>query len=562
MTNENLTLSNPQSIYSKKLLLLAIVISLVIMSVCLLAASRTTLWDRDEPRFARAAVEMLNSHKYLIPTFNDELWADKPVLTYWAQALGITLFGTNAFACRFFSAIGAAITCFLVFIIGKRLMDAKTALWAMCILATSIMMLAIGTLATADAVTIPFTVGAMAFFIYGKSSGMRVYQVILLGIALGIGILAKGPIGLMPMPVIVVYLFLNRRNLNIRKYILQVSISLAIGIFVFALWAIPVNIETGGEFLRVFIGHHVIDRALTPFEHHGGNRLLYLFYYVPMVIAGFFPWTMFLPGAFSALWAGRLSNSSLRALMLAWIIPIFIIMSLAATKLPHYILFIWPALALTTAGIINAAKQGTLAQVDIIWLRRGNWFFVPVAFGISSALIIAPWFVQIPGLKLAGFAAGLVLLIFSVRACVLQFKSRFTTSAVTILVGTIVFEILLGIIVLPKLEYIKISPFIAKDINAKTAQNVPVASYKFNEPSLNFYVGRKIEQLDNEESVLSWIKNQELAVLIIPSDILEDIRQRNGFLPFYEISLKKGYNYSKGKPVTVVAVVCGKESTQ
>ncbi len=187
MINENLTLSSRQTDYTKKTWLFAAIFSLGIMVFCLLAASRTTLWDRDEPRFARSAVEMLNSHKYLVPTFNDELWADKPVLTYWAQALGITLFGANAFACRFFSAIGAAITCFLVFVIGKRLLGEKTGIWAMCILATSAMMLSIGTLATADAVTIPFTIGAMAFFVYGKSSGMRIYQVILLGVALGFG---------------------------------------------------------------------------------------------------------------------------------------------------------------------------------------------------------------------------------------------------------------------------------------------------------------------------------------------------------------------------------------
>ena len=556
----NITSLNHEVSYDQKAWLKAIVIALTIMGVCLLVASRTTLWDRDEPRFARSAVEMIDSGKYLIPTFNGELWADKPVLTYWAQALAINIFGSNAFACRFFSAIGAAITCFFVFVIGKHLFDTKTALLAMCILGTSVMMLAIGTLATADAITIPFTIGAMTLFIYGASSGMRTYQVILIGLALGLGILAKGPIGLMPLPVIAVYLLLNRKNLDIRKYILQVTAALAIGFGVFAIWAIPVNMATGGEFLRVFVGHHVIDRALTPFEHHGGNMLLYLFYYIPIVIAGFFPWTMFLPGAISALWAGRLVGPAGRALLLAWIIPILIIMSLAATKLPHYILFIWPALSLASAAIIRAAQQGKLAQADIVWLRRGNWFFVPIGFGMSSALIIGPWFVHIPGLKLAGLAAGMVLLIISFWACVLQFRSKFTTSAIVILSGIVVFEILLGTTVLPTLEYIKIPPSIAKDINAKTASDVPVASYKFNEPTLNFYIGRKIEQLGSEESVVSWIQAHKLSVLIIPSDNLVNIVQHNKDMKINEISSKDGYNYSKGKKVKVVAVLCSEES--
>jgi hypothetical protein len=187
--------------------------------------------------------------------------------------------------------------------------------------------------------------------------------------------------------------------------------------------------------------------------------------------------------------------------------------------------------------------------------------FVPVAFGLTSMLIIAPWFVQIPGLKLTGFASGIILLIVSIRACVLQFRSRFTDSAITIMGGTIIFEIILGVAVLPKLEYIKISPSIARDINAKTASDVPVASYKFNEPSLNFYVGRKIEQL-NGKSVLSWMQNQKQSVLIIPSDIFDKLRQGNRDLIFSEISSKKGYNYSKGDPLTVIAVLLGKEGSQ
>ncbi|MEN6387016.1 MAG: glycosyltransferase family 39 protein, partial [Phycisphaerales bacterium] len=140
---------------------LAIIILLLIAGVYLFAAKQTTLWDRDEPRFARASVEMINSGNYLIPTFNGKLWLDKPILTYWCQAAAMKIFGQTEFACRFFSAIGTALSCFFVFLIGKRLCNADTGFWALGIVSTTLMMFAIGTLATSDGVTIPFTAGAM-----------------------------------------------------------------------------------------------------------------------------------------------------------------------------------------------------------------------------------------------------------------------------------------------------------------------------------------------------------------------------------------------------------------
>ena len=79
--------------------------------------------------------------------------------------------------------------------------------------------------------------------------------------------------------------------------------------------------------------------------------------------------------------------------------PIFIVMTLAATKLPHYIVFIWPAMALAVGGTIVAAKQDGLTERDRMWLRRGVWFFGLFAIVTTLVLMIGPWFVEIPGLR-------------------------------------------------------------------------------------------------------------------------------------------------------------------
>jgi len=428
----------------------------------------------------------------------------------------------------------------------------------MVILASTLMMLCIGTAATADAVLLPFMVAVMAVFVKAAGSKMYVSHIILMGFALGLGMLTKGPIGLFPIPVIAVTLWLNKgAKAGAWRCLWQVGAALVIGGLIFIAWAIPANNATQGQFLRVFIGRHVLTRAIRPMEHHGGNFLLYLPYYLIVIIAGFFPWTMHLPGTVSALVGRRVGGQYCRALLIGWVVPIVIIMTLAATKLPHYVLFIWPALALAVAGTIVAAQQNKLSAGDRIWLRRGIWFFGPLAITGALVLMIAPWFLEIPGLRWSGLASGIVLSIMAVIAIRQQRADRPQASAKVLLVGMLVFQIPFLFGVLPAVERVKISPPIARAIKEKTAKEIPVATYKYAEPTLNFYIGRRIEPLGSEEAVVAWARRPQPGVLIIPKDVLAAIQQRYGSLPLDEIASKRGFNYSKGTILEVLALICG-----
>lgn len=130
----------------------ALVTAALALGLYLFANSRTSLWDRDEPSYARAAVEMRESGNYLVPTFNGQTWTDKPVLFWWLMAGAIGIFGTSEFACRFWSALGMAASCLVVFAVGKCLLDATVGLWAMLILASSPMSIGTGTLAIMDSI--------------------------------------------------------------------------------------------------------------------------------------------------------------------------------------------------------------------------------------------------------------------------------------------------------------------------------------------------------------------------------------------------------------------------
>ena len=533
----------------------AFLIVLCITGIYLFSTTRSSLWDRDEPRFTRAVVEMLESGSYLVPTFNGEVWPDKPPLLYWIMSVPIRLLGPTEFACRFFGVIGSGLACVLTFFIGRRLLGKEAGLWAMVILASNLLMLFVGSAATSDAVLLPFNVAAIAIFALSIGSKMRLSHAVAIGCILGLAMLTKGPIGLMPLPAIAAILWFDRKTrTNFWRDGLLMGVSLIIGFLIFAAWAIPANISTDGEFLRVFVGRHIINRALRPMENHGGNFLLYLPYYLPVIIVGFFPWTLHLPGAISAVSGGRIGGKNGRILLLSWIVPAFIIMSLAATKLPHYILFIWPAIALAVAGLITA-QQDSLTVRDKIWLRRGTWFFGSIAIPMGLGLVIGPWFLRMPGLYWSGTTAGVILLVMAVLAIRYQESNRPQFSTKVLLVCMLVFEIPVLFGILPAIEKIKISPEIAAAVNAGTDKDVPVAAYKYREPTLNFYIGRKIESLGTQEEVAAWAKRPGPGVLIIPQSKLDEVQQNYGDLGLDKIASKNGYNYSKGKTLEVVALI-------
>ncbi|MBN1508631.1 MAG: glycosyltransferase family 39 protein [Sedimentisphaerales bacterium] len=538
----------------------AAIAAAVIFAGYLSLGSRTTLWDRDEPRFARAAVEMLESGNYLVISFNGETWPDKPVLTYWLMALAIRVLGPTELACRLFGILGTALTCVATFYIGYRLLDGRVGLWAMLILASTLQTLMIGAAATSDAILLPFTIGAMAVFSGASQTGVRPAHAIAIGLATGLAMLVKGPMGLMPALAILTILLLERKDPKVRPASFAwIGASIILGGIVFLSWAVPSSRATEGEFLRVFIGRHVIGRALSPMEHHGGNFLLYLPYYIPITLAGFFPWTLHLPGALYALAHGRVGGSLGKRFFLGWIVPPFVLMSLAATKLPHYIVFIWPALALIVSGTIAAARSGGLAPRDKDWLRGGVWFFGPVAAALSGALIVGPWFMTLPGLRWWGAAGGVVIAVMAALAMREQLADRPHKSAMILIGGIVLFQVPLQWGILPAFESTKISPVMAREVNTRIDPNVPVATYRYREPTLNFYLGRHIESLAGPDAVHSWVSQAGPRVLIIPEDRLEGLRDRLRDVPLDEIASVHGLSFSKGKPLDVIVLFRDKD---
>ena len=127
----------------------------VLMLVCTatlwLGLNASRLWDRDEPRNARCAVEMLNRGDWIVPMFNDQLRTHKPILLYWLQMTSFSVFGETDFAARAASASMATLAVLATFWLGKKMIDSAAGFWSAAALATSLMFVVAGRAATPDA---------------------------------------------------------------------------------------------------------------------------------------------------------------------------------------------------------------------------------------------------------------------------------------------------------------------------------------------------------------------------------------------------------------------------
>jgi 4-amino-4-deoxy-L-arabinose transferase-like glycosyltransferase len=515
--------------------------------------TRSTLWDRDESRYATVAYQMTRDGNYLLPTLNGEVWLDKPILFYWLTSLSIKMFGKTEFAVRFWPVIGSLITCILTFRIADKITNRKTAIFSLVIMACSLMSIIVSTMALTDGVTIPFVAGGLAIFLYSCNSKPRLWSTAAMGICIGGALLAKGPLGIIPPVIMIITAVLARKN--IKKpgiQVLSILLAVLIGGAIFACWAIPADIASGGQLVKTFFGKHILQRMIAPMESHGGNWLLYLPYYLPIIVVGFFPAILLLPGGLFLLCKRADITRFHRIFLLTWIITIFGAFSVVSTKLPHYIWLIWPALAVIAAMAVDENKQ-KLTFTGLKFFIFGKILFRIAVLLIAAGLIFLARSVTIKNLYPQVLACAAVLLGSSLFFEILDRKGKTEMALKVFLTGWAGFIVLIFGVLMPAINETKISPRIAYIVKQTINKNAPIAAFDYEEPSLEFYLERKFKYLISEQESAEWL-TQEKAVLITTAQTWESIDKTYAPKGVQKLTSQKGFNWAKGKNIELVVI--------
>src|SRR5438270_2753350 len=199
-------------------------------------------------------------------------------------------------------------------------------------------------------------------------------------VALGLGFLAKGPLAWLPLlTVISTKLFVRANSLTRRFWFVTGMLG---ALVIVSTWGIPALIFTNGEFFKVGIGRHVVDRSFNVMEGHGANSWNTYFatmpFYFFMVFFSFFPWSIKLPGLTKHLWRKRDATDNY---LVSGILIVFIIMSLVKTKLPHYTLPAFPLLSLLLARHLFVVSSERFARRAAIGAAAG---------ALAAAFIVFP----------------------------------------------------------------------------------------------------------------------------------------------------------------------------
>lgn len=330
-----------------------------VLFFCALALYLAGTWslpliDRDEPRFAEASREMLQREEWIVPRLNDRPRYDKPPLVYWLQIAAYRVLGENECSARLPSVLAAALTVLATYGFGRRLRDGRTGLWAAIIFGTCLQTMIHARLAVADMLMI-------LFFTTAAWSGWELLTLeeragrwrwwLAFHVSLGLAFLAKGPVGMLPLLLPVLTPWLRREPVPWAR--LRPGRGLTVTLAIIAAWGVPALIQTGGEFWKVGIGRHVIERSVGVLDGHGASRFVTYLATLPLyfvtIFLSFFPWAFWLPRLLRSAWANRQALSRDQVYLLTGVVIIFVLFTFVRTKLPHYTLPAFPLLALFVA---------------------------------------------------------------------------------------------------------------------------------------------------------------------------------------------------------------------
>ncbi len=351
------------------------------------------LTDRDEGSNAEAAREMLETGDWISPTLNYEPRYAKPALVYWLISGSYSLFGINEFAARLPSALSGLCVVLLQYAFVYRWLGAPLAFLSSMMLLLNMEFLAINRMVLTDPELVVFTTLAGYSFLHGVShvSKNSRWWFLSFYLALGFGMLVKGPIGIIiPLVSVIPYLTLTRQWKPFWQHGFPI-LGIGLVLLVAAPWYLAMfNIH--GEAYWAAAQANTTGRFMNPMEGHGGT----FFFYLPILLLGFFPWSAFLPSVlyqalkrWKAYWNGQgfvSQEHNLEFFLSLWVVGLFIFFTLSATRLPHYIYPLFPASAILVA-LWWKRFQEQAPSIDWKIPRR---ILLGMGYVLGIAIIVAP----------------------------------------------------------------------------------------------------------------------------------------------------------------------------
>jgi 4-amino-4-deoxy-L-arabinose transferase-like glycosyltransferase len=364
------------------------------------------LFDPDEGRYGEIPREMVASADWVTPRLDGIKYFEKPALQYWTTAAAYTLFGQHAWTVRLWPALTGFLGVLLTWLLAARVYDTRTAILAAVIQASAILYLAMARIATLD-MSLSFTLQlALAALVWLAGAAERARHwpaAMLLGVGIALAVLTKGLVGiLIPGAVGVLYLLVTRDwRLLLRAQPWWTLAALAV---IAAPWFVVVSARNP-EFAHFFFIHEHFERYLTRVH----ARYEPDWFFVPVLLLGFLPWTGLLPRTGVEAWRAVRRGERPATMLLLWAVFVFAFFSVSQSKLIPYIVPMLPALSplagRALAGLAPERFAAQLRALAVCGLALGAAILVAWKLPAAAALVA-----RASGAAVLGFGMAFLLL--------------------------------------------------------------------------------------------------------------------------------------------------------
>ncbi|MFH1454289.1 MAG: glycosyltransferase family 39 protein [Armatimonadota bacterium] len=488
---------------------------LIFLSVLLLffRLGDYSLWDTDEPLYSQMAREF-NYHNDLLTLYwNGEPWFCHPPLYMWLTMVSGNLFGWNEFAVRFPSALFGVLIIILTYFMGKRFYNEDVGFLSGLILMTSLQVFVQGRLSNLDTLFTFFLMLSTYACYAGVTDNSRRY-ILFFWLSCALGTLAKGPFALcLPLGLIFLWLFSTKKLKEFKKVFIYEGIIAYVILGGF--WYIAGLIKYKTEFYNLVFKYFIFQRVTTAVMDQSGP----VYFYILIFIAGFLPWVFLFVPAVIDYFKNR--KNEISVFLLIWAVIPFLFFSLVQTKLPNYILFIYPACAIMLANYFyNYIYIKDLKTSLLISLIVYTLFYTAV---ITSFVLLASG--KYPNEYMAARGHLLPLLYIIIGTALFSWfffafnKRKYVLPA--IIAGTFILYLSIVNMAVYIDQFKPVKPIALKIKSLKSpSEKMIVFTEKFNNSaSFVFYMNEKITFMEKIDELKEFLNNNPGAYILIKRGI-------------------------------------------
>ncbi len=461
----------------------------------------------DEGRYAEIPREMSVSGDYNTPRLNDLKYFEKPALQYWATAAAYDLFGEHHWTARLWSALTGFLGILFAYYAGCKLYNRETGLFSALVLGTSLLYALIGHIITLDMGVTFFMGSGLLAFMLAHHAGVTPREnrnwMWMTWATLALSVLSKGLIGVvLPGAVLVLYTLIQR------DFGLWKRLHLITGLLIFFAITVPwfVSVSLANpEFFQFFFIHEHFERFLT--KVHDRYHPWYSF--IPILLLGILPWLVMMFDALFNAW--KADNTTPKAFqpkrfMLVWAVFIFVFFSMSSSKLPSYILPIFPALALLIGERLSRISSKTLF-----------WQTMPILVLAIVSLILIPGVTkfasdEVPEVLYRGYIqwlypAAIIWISGTLVSLYFSYKNQVRYAVIALALSSMI----TGQITLAGHD--SLSPassayHLAPKIVPYLKPNVPFYSVRMYEQTLPFYIKRTLTLVEHQDEMEFGLKQE------------------------------------------------------